>query len=630
MHNPSRLPALALMLAVLAFMLLAHPYQGVFHDGVLYFGQALANAGVPALSHDVFFVGGSQDRYSIYGPLMAALYQQVGRPVTQIGVLFASWLLMLAAVWTLLRRFEPRGTTWLWGGLTFAVLSPIYGGCWILAYTETFVTARSFAEPPLLWSLVALLTGRVGLAVALQLLAALFHPLLSLPVMALTWGFLASKDRRWLWLLAVIPAVLAAAAAGIPPWDGLLKTYPPYWGALVETANHLVMLGNWPLRDHLIVLQDLAILLAVIRLRPRDDWTRLLWAIVITTLALMVLTFLGADLLHSILLTQLQLWRVHLVSHLLAMALAPWLALQLWRRGGLWPVSVCALALTLTNAHIGTDHGVATLSLWALTSLAAWRVKSVSRVVVGLACGCILLCALMLCADQLLGALQQMSWQSPHAGWGDRFAKLAAFPVLALGGFAVLWQIARKGRVSALAALGLSALLSATAAWNWDQRTDLARAIDDAPTAPVHPFIAHLPANASIYWPAELAAVWGLLERASHYSQPQGAGLLFNRDTALLFGSRKEMYRRIDEDREQCKTGSLITRDLAARLRCEVPSMEHLATLCSQPDAPDFLVLRNRLAAKEPLSTWQPPDHREPPQTYSLYACSQLKPAEAL
>jgi hypothetical protein len=629
MHNPSRLYTLALMLAALAFMLLGHPYEGVYHDGVLYFGQALLNAGAPALNHDVFFVGGSQDRYSIYGPLMAALYEHLGRPLTQVGVLLTSWLLMLGAVFALLRRFEPNGSIWLWGGLAFAVLSPIYGGCWILAYTETFVTARSVAEPPLLWSLVALLSGRVRLAMALQLLAALFHPLLSLPVMALTWCFLASKDRRWLWLLAVIPAVLGAAAAGIPPWDGLLKTYPPYWGALVQTANQLVQLGNWPLRDHLIVLQDLIILLAVIRLRPADDCTRLLWAVIFATVALMGLTALGADLLHSILLTQLQLWRVHLVSHLLAMALVPWLALRLWQRGGLWPVSVCALALTLTNAHIGTNHGVATLSLWALTSLIAWRVQSVAQAVRVLACCCILACALMLSADQLIGAMQQMTWQSPKAGWGDRFAKLAAFPALALIGFALLWQLAGKARWGAPAAFGLSVLLLGTAAWNWDRRTDLARAIDEAPTAPTHPFVAHLPVNATVYWPTELAAVWGLLERASHYSQPQGAGLLFNRDTALVFGARKEMYLRINEDREQCKAGSLITRDLSSYRACDVPAIERLTTLCGQPAAPDFIVLRNQLAAK-PLSTWHLPAHREPPQTYALYACTQFKPAEAL
>lgn len=629
MPQLSRTSTLALMIAVLAFMLFAHPYQGVHHDGVLYFGQALLNAGSQGLNQDLFFAGGSQDRYSIYGPLMSTLYGHIGRAATQVGALLASWLLMLGAVWTLLRRLDPTQATWLWGGLAFAVMSPIYGGCWILSYAETFVTARTFAEPSLLWSLVALLSSRLGLAVALQILAALFHPLLSLPVMAITWCFLCLGDRRWLWLLLAVPAAFVFAAAGVPPWDGLLKTYPPYWGALVETANHLVQLKNWALRDHLIVLQDLVILVAVARLRPADAWTRLLWAAVLMTVALMGLTALGADLLQSVLLTQVQLWRVHLVSHLLAMMLSPWLALRLWRLGGLWPLSVCALVLSLTNTHIGTDHGGPALVLWALTSLVAWRVKSASRMVIGLACTCILLCALALSVEQVHGAVRTLGWQLPTAGWGDYVAKVAAFPLVAFIGFAVLWRVARGGPAGGVVALGLSTVLAVSATWSWDQRTDLARAIDEATDASPHPFLTHVPVNATVYWPAELAAVWGLIERASHYSQPQGAGLLFNRDTALTFGPRKDLYRHINEDRERCKTGALMTRSLADLRRCEVPSPDRLSTLCSQTDAPDFVVLRDKLGALHPLATWAPPAHREPPQSYALYACTQLKPAEA-
>ncbi|MEO6280224.1 hypothetical protein [Roseateles sp.] len=620
MHHPRRLPALALMLAVLAFMLFAHPYQGVFHDGILYFGQVLLNTSAPVLSEDIFFKGGSQDRYSLFSPVMGFLYGHFGRQAAQVGVLLTSWLLMLGAVAALLKRFEATPSMRLCGLLAFAVMSPIYGGCWIISYTETFVTARVFAEPPLVWSLVALLTGRRGLAWALQFLALLFHPLMALPVMVVSWCFLSSTDRRWLWLLAALPALLLVAAMGVPPLDSLLKTYPPYWRALVDTSNFLVLLQHWPLRDHLNLLQDLLILLAVTRVRPFDGFSRLLLAVVVTTLALFGLSFLGADVLHSILLTQLQVWRVHWIGHLIAMALSPWLCVTLWMRGGLWRASACALVLSLTNAHIGTDHGAATLSLWAVTSLAAWRVRGASPRVIGLVCGCILLGVLALSAEQLLGQIQQLNWQFPAADWRDRFAKLAAFPLLALGGFAALRHLAGKGRVGASMALVASLGLLALAVMTWDRRTDISQAVDEAPAAGPHPFIAHLPAHASIYWPNELAAVWGLLGRPSHYSQPQGAGLLFNRDTALLFGPRKEIYRAIDQDRERCRTGSLLTRDLAARQRCLMPSSERLEALCNEADAPDFVVLPGSLSLP-PLASWQSPQR----QTYVLYACSALK-----
>lgn len=623
-----RLTTLAALIAIAAWMLLAHPYQGLRHDGILYFGQALLNSRVPGLAQDVFFAGGSQDRYSIYSHLMVPLYAHLGQMGTHVAVLLVGWALMLGAMLALLRRFEPTGPLPLWGLLAFAVMSPTYGGTWVFSYGEPFVTARSFAEPALLWSLVALLAGKWRAVVGLQLLAALFHPLMALPVMAISWCHLAEADRRWWWLLAGIPVALLAGFAGIPPWTGLLKVYDPYWWALVETGNRQVLLANWTLQDHLTVVLDLAMLLAATRLRPADGGTRLIYAVVLTTVAFISLTALCVDGLHIVLLTQLQLWRAHWVAHLLAMALAPWLLARLWQHGGLWPVSACALALALLNAHIGTDHGVATLSLWGLTSLVAWRVRSASRTTVHLACGCIALCALGLSVQQLDGQLRQLSWQSPSTLWGDGLFKLAAFPAVAAAAFAALLQVAGRGTAGAVVASGVSVVLLCATVLHWDQRQDLARAVESPPTAG-HPFAAHIPLDATVYWPDQLLPVWGLLERSSHYAPQQGAGVLFNRDTGLMFGPRKASYRLINEDRGRCRTGAALSRSQPNWLRCDMPSTDRLMTLCAEFDAPDFLILRGPLTGRAPLATWQPPPHREPPQTFHLYACTQLKPAEA-
>ncbi|MFG6460699.1 hypothetical protein ACG04Q_03880 [Roseateles sp. DXS20W] len=623
-----RLPTLAALIAIAAWMLLAHPYQGIWHDGILYFGQVLLNSRVPGLAQDIFFAGGSQDRYSAYSPLMVPLYAHLGQMGTHVAVLLVGWALMLTAVLALLRRFEPTGPLPLWGLLALAVMSPTYGGTRVFSYGEAFVTARNFAEPALLWSLVALLAGRWRAMVGLQLLAALFHPLMALPVMAVSWCHLAGSDRRWWWLLAGIPVALLAGFAGVPPWAGLLKVYDPYWWALVETGNRQVLLANWTLQDHLTVVLDLAVLLAVTRLRPSDAGTRLIYAVVLITVAFFGLTALCVDGLHIVLLTQLQLWRAHWVAHLLSMALVPWVLARLWQRGGLWPVSACALALALLNAHIGTDHGVATLSLWALASLVAWRVRNASRITVRLACGGIALCALGLSAQQLDGKLRQLSWLSPLTLWDEGLFELAAFPAVAAAGLSMLMLIARRGTAGAGIATGLSAALLCATVLHWDQRQDLARAVESPPAAG-HPFMTHIPADATVYWPDQLLPVWGLLERSSHYAAPQGAGVLFNRDTGLMFGPRKASYRRINEDRERCRTGATLGRSQANWLRCDMPGNDRLMTLCADFDAPDFLVLRGLLNGKTPLASWQPAAHREPPQTFHLYACTQFRPAES-
>jgi hypothetical protein len=622
MLNKSRPRALAALLAITAWMLSAHPYEGVWHDAVLYMGQALMHSRVPVLGEDTFFAGGSQDRYSIYASVIAPLYEHLGRFATHIGVLLTGWLFMMGAVLALLRRFDPTGRLPQWGLLSFAVMSPFYGGIAVISYGEPFVTARNFSEPLLLWSLVALLDGRRLAAFALQLLAALLHPLMTLPVMAVGWGYLVQTDRRWLWLLMVIPAVLLAALADIAPWSGLAKVYDPYWWALVESSNPMVMLSSWSTTEKLRVLLDVAVLLATSLLRPVDAWTRLIRAVAVITTAFVGLTALGTDVWHSVLLTQLQLWRAHWVAHLLAMTLAPWLTVRLWCLGRLWPASACALALALLHGHFGLDHGIASLSLWALLSLAAWRVHEPSRAIVWLACGSTLLCLLGMSAWQLWDYLGQLAWISPETVWSGAFGKVSANPVVAAGGFAALMYIAARGRPGALAALGL--LLFGSLA-TWDQRPDLARAVE-SPHASNHPFAAHLPTHAKVYWPNQLAPVWGLLERPSHYASQQGAGLLFNRNTALIFGPHKEMYRLIKSDRESCRAGAFLAKDRASWLSCDMPSPQRLVTLCGQRDAPDFLVLPGRLTA-EPLANWQPPARRNLPQTYALYACSQLRAA---
>lgn len=622
MPETARLQRLAALLAIGAGMLLARPYEGIRHDGVLYLGQALLHSRVPALIQDTFFAGGSQDRYSIYAAVIAPLYDRLGLVATHVGILLTDWLLMLSAVLALLRRFEPRGPLSLWGALAFAVVSPIYGGTTVIGYGEPFLTARSFAEPALLWGLVALIDGRTWAAAALAGLAAAFHPLMALPVMVVGWCFLLQSNRRWLWLLAVVPLVVLAALAGLRPWDGLLKTYDPYWWAMVQDRNPMVMLSGWTLDELLRVLLDIAVLLAVSRLRPADAWTRLLHAVVTATVGLMGLTALGTDGFHSVLVTQLQLWRVHWIAHLIAVALTPWLAVRLWRLGGLWPLSACALLLAIVNAHIGLDEGVVTLSLWAASSVAAWRLRAPSCSVRRFAIGGVVLAIAGLSVARLTDQLGEVAWQTPETFWNDGLARVAAFPSIAVIGFACLLFLSSKGRRGAFMALGLSVLLFGAAVASWDQRTDLARAIE-SPAASAHPFASYMPSDATVYWPHQLAPVWGLLERPSHFATQQGAGLLFNRGTAVIFGSRNEVYQPIRTTRDSCRAASLLVKDRASRRGCEMPERERLVTVCSRRDRPDYLVLPQRLR-EAPLAVWAPPRHREPAQEFALYSCAQL------
>lgn len=614
------------LLAIAGWMLAAHPYWGLWHDGTLYFGQVLLHSRVPQLAQDLFFASGSQDRYSIYAHVVKPLYALFGQPATHMSGVLCSWALMGGGVLALLRSLQPTPMAAVWGLLAFAVTAPIYGGGWVFGYGEQFLTARSVAEPMLLWSLVALLRQRLALAAGLMAAALAFHPLMALPVLVVAWCYLVQVQRRWLWALGLLPLVAAAGAAGIPPWDGLLRRYDPYWWSLINAVNTQVLPSNWSLMDAATVLLDLAVIAAVALARPSAPFARLLWAVLLASGLMFGACLVLVDGLRLVLVTQLQLWRVHWIAHLLATILAPWLVARLWQRGGLWPASACALVLALLNAHVGSPHGAGAVLLWAGISALAVAVRQVSKATHRLACASIVAGIVFLSGTRLATVLELASWQFPEAGWGGLFLLAISFPTLAVPALAALQALQQCGRAGTVLAGLLSSLLFITVALHWDQRSDLARATEASEHPPA---LAHaIPQDATVYWPGpfnHLAPVWGLLERRSHFAPQQGSGMLFNRHNALNFGERRETYRGISEDYAKCRNGALWAHDLKALNDCDLPSRQRLQTLCAGPDQPGYLVLPERLTPA-PLDSWQIPVHRQPPQHLYLYACSQLAP----
>src|SRR4051812_26774615 len=64
--HPAALFGLLLLLNTLF-----RPYLGIHHDAMLYSGQVLSRLDPATYSDDLFFRYGSQDRFSIFSPLMA-------------------------------------------------------------------------------------------------------------------------------------------------------------------------------------------------------------------------------------------------------------------------------------------------------------------------------------------------------------------------------------------------------------------------------------------------------------------------------------------------------------------------------------------------------------------------------
>src|SRR5581483_4939922 len=76
---PQRFAAtVGLILCMVAFWMLQHPYEGLVHDSLLYSLGALARVHPESLGHDVFLSVGSQDRFTVFSPLAASLIRLIG------------------------------------------------------------------------------------------------------------------------------------------------------------------------------------------------------------------------------------------------------------------------------------------------------------------------------------------------------------------------------------------------------------------------------------------------------------------------------------------------------------------------------------------------------------------------
>jgi hypothetical protein len=604
-------------LAGSALYLLARGYEGLQHDGVLYSAQALVRGRVPALRADPFFSGGSQDAFSLYSVIVAPLYEFWGLVATHQVLLLIGLIGTAFALLALLRSLSLQ--TWApWSLLAVAVLPPLYGGMRVFSYTEPFLTARSLAEPLVILSLTAGVRGRLGLAFALQIAALALHPLMTLPAIALTWLMAVGHDRRWLWAIALAPVLLLLGHLGVSPMDRLLQFYDPVWWALVTGTNKQVVLTNWDLRDWWYVLADAGVLAAAMGLLlPGHRGRRLLAALLAATALLLAASYVGTVLLHSVLITQVQPWRILWLTHLLAAALAPFVLWQLWQKQGLWRLASAFVVLALLDGQSSSGYGGPLLLGGLLSAGLASRGVVVSRAVLNLLLG---LCALGIVGysgAHLLWQLERIDWLQPTAGLVTRLARAATEPLIAVGLVAVLWACASRGPGMQRAALALSAFSLCLAVGIWDRRDDFSRLVESPPPKP--PFTELIPSNATVYWPDHLAAIWGLLGRASHYSRHQAAGMLFSQATAQTFAPLRRAYKPIDEARDQCEMGVALggTRQMLAA--CATPRMDLLIQLCSQPAHPDFMIFSTPLPLS-PLSIWSAPQ-----ASFSLYACKQFQ-----
>lgn len=615
-----------LLLVAVAIWAQARPTQGVRHDAILYMAQVLARQWPQDFAPDIFFAYGSQDSFSLYSRLMLPLLQAGWIDMAPTLLLWLAHLGVLVGTYALLRQAPMSPLRAAAGMVSVAALPHIYGGRHLIAFGEEFLTARTLAEPlvllALLWWTQQRPLWRVGLAL---LLAAAFHPLIALPGIAVVWIGLCLQQRRWLWLLAGLPLLFGLALAGIAPFDRLLQRYDDDWWAAVGTFNQMVMLQHWRLSDWLTVLFDLGLLAwggwgLTWRLAP------LLRAVVLTALAALSLSFVFGDLMRNVLVLSLQMWRSLWIVHLLALAVLPWLMLQ----AGLQGVRGRFVALALLLAVTGTGWSAG----WAFLpwlGLALWLWRRPVPVSAGLLHGLVLVTVLALLgiggwSGWLSWRQAQMSGQYEHLWPGDFIMQV---PVLAWSaGMGLLWLLGRSHQAWRAAGMALAALLLVAGVRGWDQRNEWQRLLDGSMYRE-HPFQAFIAPQKQVYWDQLVQGPWFMLRRPSYFSINQGGGVLFNRQTAIEYQRRSELFAMLEVQRKTCimfhGLNNASASSAAGDLDDCYPTEELLQELCTVETRLDYLVLSRDLG-RHVLAEWRPPVRSgAPAAVYRLYACDSFR-----
>jgi hypothetical protein len=527
---------------IAALWLATRPYFGIVHDARFYMLQALHDLHPERFATELYFQFGSQDRFTIFSRLAAPLIAWLGLGPTALILTVAGALLWLGGLIYLARVLFGSGRL-MWFAAAGALALPSFYATF--SYGEPFVTPRLYAEALTLWALAQIVRGRVVAPLAIFVLSALLHPLSTLPGLAFALlTFALANPRWWSAIVGGAGALLALAFAGIEPFAALRAVYDPDWFEIMKVRDAMALVGEWPVYVAFRIAPFLAMIaLAWVLAEPRER--RFLLCAVIVGLGGMLVTYLGGDLAHDVLIVQIQPWRSLWLLALVANVYAVPSLARLSARGaigGLALEGLCFAGAQLVLAQfLPTNIVIAAPAFFAATAIALWRLRAprrpdrVARAVtlVLMALGAVL--TLMFAQHFIAGGFAVLR---PEMLRPEMYS--LGVTALALG-LAVLAYAAagHPARVSARALPWLAAAILAAAFFGWDARSSWTKFVENDAPVP-ESLAAVLPANASVYWEGGLEFLWLRMHRPQYFSCEQGTGALFFRQTALEWQRRAE------------------------------------------------------------------------------------------
>ena len=524
---------------------LSHVYLGLFHDAGLYTLQALARLKPELLAQDVFLKFGSQDRFTLFGPVYAWTASLLGVEYAAAVLTLLFQLALIGGAWALARSVLPSFLALL-GTATLIAIPGYYGTEGVFTCLEPFLTPRMAGEALVLGGVAAALSDRKLSGVLLVAAAALIHPIMAIAgAAALTFLAVVRSQRRALGglLIAALAALVTLGSSALPT-GGHWGRFDPAWLALLQGRSPYLFLAHWQLEDWSRVLITLTTLSVGVISPASPRAAVLAGGALVILLGGIALTLIGCDLLHSVLLTQLQPWRCQWFATVVAALLLPAIIGELWRKD----IAERTAALALLAAWIFASDFYALVAICACFASLALLSKlkpSEARWLFFGSAGLLAVALLWRLASNLeFTDAYSMDPRLPL--WLRRttsFVRDGSVPMaFVVGAYGLARSRYARPSLLMLGALAL-AVCAAVLPTTWDRWTHR-----DYPPSLVERFSAlrvQLAPNAEVFWPQAPVSVWMLLQHPSYLSVIQTSGMVFSRDSAMDLERRADALKSV-------------------------------------------------------------------------------------
>ncbi|MGI9528625.1 MAG: hypothetical protein ACR2NG_02855 [Acidimicrobiia bacterium] len=313
----ARIPTwLPQFMAVAAAWLIMRPYRGIVHDARLYLQFSVFSDNPAFQANDLLISNDNQMSRSVYVLMLRPLLDVFGIAAAAIVATIAGLVAWITGISVLGRTL--LGKDW-W---ILVVIAPAFPAHWgpLFSLAESFAAPRALAEGLAIAAIACALMNRFGFAAALVGAAALVHPLVALPAVAIV---IVVAAFRWRWLVPVLTVggVLAVIAALVDPL-GIAGTdsFDPEWTEIIAGRAFVVFPGEWWVRGWMLTLFAFIMTSLPLMTRSSDRLRRFAVSSIIVAGVGMILSVVFAWVFVSPLVVQLQPWRALWVLHIAALA----------------------------------------------------------------------------------------------------------------------------------------------------------------------------------------------------------------------------------------------------------------------------------------------------------------------